>query len=204
MTSLPCQRTPLGHLTAVGILCLILLVTGCAASPTAPATTATVSAEELLAPYDLAGLDAAAVIADLETRSLDDRPEGLLASVQPNALVLTDAAGAVAELPIPEDRFYVSIAPYVESTHECGFHSLTTCRGELGNEPVTVTITNVATDQVIVDVESRTAPNGFIGLWVPRADELAVTIAAQGKSATATISTSGADDLTCITTMQLS
>ncbi|MFS4491238.1 CueP family metal-binding protein, partial [Dietzia kunjamensis] len=47
-----------------------------------------------------------------------------------------------------------------------------------------------------------TYDNGFLGLWLPRGITATLTIDHDGRTATAPIST-GDDDLTCLTTMQL-
>ncbi|WP_341231485.1 CueP family metal-binding protein, partial [Nocardioides salarius] len=104
----------------------------------------------MLADHDLAGLEAPEVIERLDTMALADRPGDLMASVQPDAVVVTDDQGREVRLPMPEDQVYVSVAPYVDQTHECHFHSLTTCVGELGDESVDVMLTT-ADGEVLVD-----------------------------------------------------
>ncbi|GMA34464.1 CueP family metal-binding protein [Demequina litorisediminis] len=69
---------------------------------------------------------------------------------------------------MPDDAFYVSLAPYVDTTHECYFHSLTTCTGEMQGEDIDVTVTDVETGEVLVDEAMTTFDNGFVGLWLPR------------------------------------
>ncbi|WP_202802919.1 CueP family metal-binding protein, partial [Enterococcus faecalis] len=122
-------------------------------------------AQELLAVHDLAALDVREVIARLEATALVDRPDDLLASVEPDTLVLRDARGREGRLPLPDDAVYVSIAPFRDQTHECHFHSLTTCVGELADTEVRVTLT---TDDgsIVVDETRRTQDNGFVGVWV--------------------------------------
>lgn len=131
-----------------------------------------------------------------------DRPTDLLASVQPEALVLTDDQERETRLPLPEDEVYISVAPFQDQTHDCYFHSLTTCLGELASEEVQVTLTG-ANGEVIIDEARQTYDNGFIGLWVPRDTEVTLTIAHEGQEANARISTMNDDDPTCITTMRL-
>lgn len=190
-------------------LTALLLLAGCTIAPTttetrAPATSAaTAAADAILAPYAMEGWSAEEIIDALEQRPLNDRPSALRASIRPDALLLSDEQGREASVPLPVGRTYVSFAPYVTTTHDCGFHSLTTCTGELGDEPVTITVTDLATGDVIVDEAASTEANGFVGLWLPRADALEVTIEAAAGSATAQITTDSPDDPTCITTMQL-
>src|SRR5699024_6774993 len=90
---------------------------------------------EFLAEHDLAGMDAVELIDRLDRLPVSQRPENLMASVRNEEIVLTDGTQEVA-MDLPEDRSYVSIAPFVEETHDCFYHSLTTCLGEMSEEPV--------------------------------------------------------------------
>ncbi|MCH1922250.1 CueP family metal-binding protein, partial [Shewanella sp. A3A] len=80
-----------------------------------------------LAAHDLTGLDVVQVIERLDTMPVAERPADLFASVRPDALVLTDDQERETLLPMPSHEVYVSVAPYREQTHDCYFHSLTTC-----------------------------------------------------------------------------
>lgn len=172
-----------------------------ASTPSTDAGSAAV-AQELLAVHDLAELDVREVIARLEATALVDRPDDLLASVQPNTLVLRDAGGREGRLPLPDDAVYVSIAPFRDQTHECHFHSLTTCVGELADTEIRVTLT---TDDgsIVVDETRRTQDNGFVGVWVPRGLEATLTVESQGLIGSVPLSTTSPDDRTCITDLQL-
>lgn len=131
-----------------------------------------------------------------------DRPEALMASVRADEVLLTDVStGEEATLDLPEDEFYLSFAPYVTTTHDCYYHSLTTCTGELVNEEVDVTI---VTDggEVLVDDTLTMFDNGFVGVWLPADIEATLTVQYDGKTGTAEIGT-GEDDPTCLTTLQL-
>lgn len=160
------------------------------------------AATEVLDRYGLADMDARRVIERLDTMPVAERPATLLASVQPTELVLTDTAGgSIATLPMPEEQFYLAVAPYEDQTHDCLFHSLTTCLGEMAGEPVDITVTDKA-GQTVLD-ETRTAyDNGFVGLWLPRDLTGTLTVEHDGKSSTVPIAT-GDDDLTCLTTAHL-
>lgn len=172
-----------------------------ASTPSTDAGSAAV-AQELLAVHDLAELDVREVIARLEATALVDRPDDLLASVQPDTLVLRDAGGREGRLPLPDDAVYVSIAPFRDQTHECHFHSLTTCVGELADTEIRVTLT---TDDgsIVVDETRRTQDNGFVGVWVPRGLEATLTVESQGLIGSVPLSTTSPDDRTCITDLQL-
>lgn len=202
----------LAALAATGIA-----LTGCSAgvqttpSQTSPSQSASTPstdagseavAQELLAVHDLAELDVREVIARLEATALVDRPDDLLASVQPDTLVLRDARGREGRLPLPDDAVYVSIAPFRDQTHECHFHSLTTCVGELADTEIRVTLT---TDDgsIVVDETRQTQDNGFVGVWVPRGLEATLTVESQGLIGSVPLSTTSPDDRTCITDLQL-
>src|SRR5699024_8135083 len=86
-----------------------------------------------------AGMDAVEAIDHLDRLAMTDRPADLTASVYPDELVLTDNVREVT-LDIPEDSSYLSIAPYVDQTHDCFYHSLTPCLGELSNENIELQI----------------------------------------------------------------
>lgn len=178
------------------------------ASPTVtaaedPATASAATAHEILAQADLDGSDARDVIDTLDALPLDDRPGEFMASIRPDELVITSADGTEGVLPMPEDEFYVSLAPYVNTTHDCYYHSLTTCTGELGNSTIDVLVTDVDTGDVLIEESTTVNPNGFVGLWLPRDAEVEVTFDVNGQTATEQLSTSESDDATCVTTMQL-
>ncbi|MBO1903134.1 CueP family metal-binding protein [Leucobacter weissii] len=187
-------------------LAAALVLTGCATTsstePPSPSTSSQASDTDFLAAHDLDGLDAAQVIERLDTMPVADRPADLIASVQPDALVLTDDQERETQLPMPDDEVYISIAPYRDQTHDCYFHSLTTCLGELANTEVQVTLTGEDGD-VLVDDVRQTYDNGFIGIWVPRGTTATLTVEYDGQAGTADISTMNSDDPTCITTLQL-
>jgi len=183
------------HLLAIAVLALA----GCSAAPD--------DADEgapggLLAAHGLSNLDAREVIERLDTMAVEGRPKDLMASVRPDELVLSDPAGREERLPMPRDEVYVAVAPYVEQTHECHFHSLTTCLGELRGAAVTVRLTG-ADGSVLLDETRRTYDNGFVGLWVPRGTRATLTIGHEDRQSTAAISTSSPDDAPCVTTMKL-
>ncbi|MEL7645574.1 MAG: CueP family metal-binding protein [Anaerolineaceae bacterium] len=145
--------------------------------------------------YGLAGMDTRQVVNALDS-SLED-PSGLSASITGTELVLRDSKDSVS-LALPEDAFYLSFAPYENSTHPCAIHSLSSCRGELVNATVHARLTD-KDGNVIVDQELTTMDNGFVGLWLPRDIEGTLEVQYNNKTATAQISTFANSD-TCLTT----
>ncbi|GGP11896.1 MULTISPECIES: CueP family metal-binding protein [Oceanobacillus] len=125
------------------------------------------------------------------------------ASITSEQLVVTDNEGnEQAVYDLPEDEFFVSIAPFMQQTHPCEIHSLTGCQGEMVLEDFDVYI-ETAEGDVVIDETMQTEENGFIDLWLPRDETYTVEIRHDGKEVTSEISTFD-DDFTCITTMQLS
>jgi hypothetical protein len=193
-------KNRLGMLAAL-TFASILALTGCAAAPVVSAPTVSAESGNLLAENDLNGLNAKQIIERLDSLPVTERSQGFFASIRPDSLIVSDQGGREVSLPMPENEFYVSVAPYVTQTHDCFFHSLTTCLGELQNEEVQVTIIN-ADGAVLVDGSYRTFSNGFLGFWLPRDISATITLEHNGQSVTAPLSTS-VDDPTCVTTLQL-
>lgn len=175
-----------------------LLLSGCttAETPADDSNSATLTELEALR---IDTSDVTSIIDGLDALKVDSRPSEIMASVQPGELQL-EPGGIV--LPLPEDEFYVSIAPYVNQTHPCTYHSLTTCLGELQNTPIELTITDTESGEVVVEGLTATADNGFVGAWLPSDREFQVRIVSADGYAEQTIRT-GKNDPSCITTMQL-
>lgn len=163
------------------------------------------AADELLAAHGLQGMNPRQIIEKLDATPVDQRADDLMASVRPDALLLSERTGDAAaptSLPIEDERgFYLSVAPYRSQTHDCYYHSLTTCLGELRNQPVHITVTG-ADGTVLADADRTTYDNGFVAVWLPRDVQATLTVTHDGKTATQPIST-GPQDATCITTTQL-
>lgn len=198
----PSRRVLLG-----GLVLAPLALAACTAPAEDPAGDPAAEVVDLLRAHDLDGLDARSIIDRLEALPRTDRPADLMASVRPGTLELSDTAGRTAVLPLPEDETYVSIAPFVTTTHDCFFHSLTTCLGELQEQAVHVRIApstaTVGTGaEALIDEARTTAPNGFLGLWLPRGEELTLELAMDDLRATTPLSTT-AEAPTCLTTVQL-
>ena len=167
----------------------------------APARDASGEAQQILADHDLDGMGTVEIIDELDRLGGTDRPQDLMASVRPDELILS-AGDDELSLEIPDDLFYLSVAPYVDQTHDCFHHSLTTCTGELASTEVQVQIVDRSDDQVLVDETRTTFENGFTGFWLPRNIEGTLRITSRGKTAE-TDFTTRPDAPTCLTTMQL-
>lgn len=198
---------------AVLTLAATLTIAGCASDADDPDVGANGSPEvavepepgpavdsEILAAQGIEGLDVRGVIDTLDTVTLGERSTSFIASIRPNELYLTDEEGLEESVPMPDDSFYVSFAPFINQTHPCHFHSLTTCVGELQNVDIHVLVTDNTSGETLLDEDVTTYDNGFYGIWLPRdLDDVTLTVEYDGMTAQTPISTSGDEDATCVT-----
>lgn len=127
--------------------------------------------------------------------------EGFGLSVYDNELVVIIDDVRVS-VDMPKDEFYVSVAPYIDVTHECLYHSATGCRGELKQESFFVEF--IDTDgNIILSEDMESMSNGFIDLWLPRNIQGTLTIT-HGELTTSKVISTEPGEATCETTMQLS
>ena len=155
----------------------------------------------LLAAADLTGRDVTGIIDHLDVLPVNVRPDDLSAIVHADQLILSTPDEEIS-LEMPEDSVYISVAPFVTHTHDCTYHDLTTCVGEMRNARIEVTITEDDTGAVLVDETTTTFDNGFIGYWLPRDISGIITITQGEFTGSAPFST-GADAITCITDLRL-
>ncbi|WP_174776704.1 CueP family metal-binding protein [Cryobacterium sp. TMT4-31] len=194
---------------SLGTLVLLFAISACAGDgATSPTSTAGsiglgADADAMLAEFDIAApANVEDLIEQLQSQPLAERPAGLMASVRVNELLLSSGDDEVG-VPLPTDDFHLSVAPYLNDTHDCYFHSLTTCVGELADEELQVTITDDANNEVFLDETVTTFENGFFDVWLPAGRELTMRIDDGENTAEVPVGT-GADDPTCVTTVQLS
>lgn len=162
--------------------------------------TAAGDASAFLTEHGLDGLSGAEIVDELDRVGLEERSAAFMASVRVDELLLADADQEVS-VDLPEDRFYLSVAPYVDQTHECYYHSLTTCTGELGGEELQVRIVDDA-GEVLVDEEVTSFDNGFVGFWLPRDVDGTVEVTYDGLTGEVPFATTE-DGATCLTTLRL-
>lgn len=186
---------------AIAAATLSLVLAGCAPAADSEPSPSTGSQAEFLNTYDLDDMDAVEIIDHLDRLETAERPADLIASVYPDELVLTDNRQEVV-LDLPQNLSYLSIAPYVEQTHDCFYHSLTTCQGELSNATVDVEITDSTTGDVVVDEQVATFDNGFVGFWVPSDINGTIEISYDGRTGASDFTTTD-EGATCITDLQL-
>lgn len=130
-----------------------------------------------------------------------DKKKAESASITGEELVVNTTAGKEKSYELPKDEFFVSIAPFVEQTHPCTYHSLTGCQGEMVKKEFDVYIED-EDGNVVVDEKVMSLANGFIDLWVPRDKKYHITIEHDGKQVQSEFS-SYTEDPTCLTNMQL-
>lgn len=128
------------------------------------------------------------------------RPLALTGSVGYDQVAFADDSDQVT-VPLTSGQFYLSMAPYRTQTHECYYHNLGGCQGELTDTPIHVTVTTDV-GQTLLDEDSTTGANGFIGFWIPRDHTGTVTITAADTTASTPFD-SGPDGPTCLTTLHL-
>ena len=184
---------------------LVLVLAACSSTDTAtePAATeapATIAEAQFLQDHGLAGMETAELIDHLDRLGGAERPTGFMASIRPDELVFSDGEQELA-VDMPEDRFYLSVAPYVDQTHECFYHSLTTCQGELTDQDLDVRITD-DDGEVLLKEEVTTFDNGFVGFWLPRDVQGTIEVSYDGLTGTAAFTTAD-EGATCLTTLQL-
>lgn len=150
--------------------------------------------KDLLKKYDLEGLSTEEIVEKLDRDTNYDK--GFKASVTSTKLIMSEN-GVEVEKDIPSDLFYLSFAPYINYTHPCATHFLSSCKSELKNEIFNVTIVG-ENDEIIISKEMKSMDNGFIGVWLPRDLKGSINVTYNEMSAVANISTF-IDDNTCLT-----
>lgn len=182
-------------LAALG-LSLTLALSGC--STLVPEAAA--PSPDVLAAAELADASGRQIVDTLEADP-QPRPLAVSVSVKEDHLVVSDG-GSERTVALPEDLFYVSVAPYVSSTHDCFYHALGGCQGELPGEEVDVRITDGG-GSVLVEKTVTTHANGFVGFWLPRGIEGGtVEMTTDEGTGQVPLSTTPGSP-TCLTTLQL-
>lgn len=146
----------------------------------------------------LAGLTGKEILTKVADGSI--KADGYGLSVHEDELLILFENNQVS-LPMPKDEFYLSVAPYIDQTHDCYYHSATGCRGELKEQEFFVEFKDIE-GNVILSENMTSLSNGFIDLWLPRNIEGTLTITFNNLESSKIIST--VDNApTCETTMKL-
>lgn len=203
MTTLTRRDLMIGGLGLLGAAALTACTPRTPPAVPVPSSTSTAAADAsgFLSRHDLTGMDAVDIVDHLDQMPVAERPTDLLASVRADHLLLADAEQELA-IPLPQDRFYLSLAPYLDQTHECFHHSLTTCQGELADEQIAVRILDEVTGEALADGQRTTFDNGFVGFWLPPGISGTMDITYDRFSSQGAFSTHD-EAATCLTTIQL-
>lgn len=114
-------------------------------------------------------------------------------------VVFPDSSEFILEL--PENEMYIAIAPYINETHTCAVHYLSSCQGEMKNKDFMINISDEG-NQIIFSGKVRSLKNGFFELWLPRNGQFDIEISYQNRTASTSVDTYD-DSNTCITTVKL-
>lgn len=145
--------------------------------------------------YQLNGLTVEEMVFKLDSTTQED--SNLRSSITSEELILTDDSQEI-RLPLPEGKFYLSFAPYLNQTHPCATHSLTTCRGELVGQPIHALVRDDS-GNILLDADYVTMENGFTGIWLPADISATLEVTYGDLKTSAPILTAAGSD-TCLTT----
>ena len=109
--------------------------------------------------------------------------------------------GRIIKKDLPKDSMYIAIAPYINSTHTCSTHYISSCDGEMKNEFVKVIIKE-NNNNIIFNSLVKTMKNGFFELWLPRNNDFSLHIDYNSMVGEETLLTNE-NSKTCVTTIQL-
>ena len=128
----------------------------------------------------LSGLNVKEMVEKLER--VDSERGDFSASITSHKLILADAVSSYA-FDLPEDEFYLSLAPYESKTHTCSIHSLVSCSGEKVEQTFFVNVKDSDTMETILEGSFETSVKGFLGLWLPRDKNATISVTWQEISA---------------------
>jgi len=101
---------------------------------------------------------------------------------------------------LPSNEMYVAIAPYINTTHTCSEHYISTCKAELVNKEFEVNAT--IGNNIILNERITSLDNGFFELWLPRNQTINVKVSYMSLTSGETIKTDK-NSRTCFTTFKL-
>jgi len=120
--------------------------------------------------------------------------------VTTNYLIFEFPDGKEIKKTLPDDEMYIAVAPYINNTHSCTNHYISTCDAELKNKEFNVKAT--IDNNVILNEKIQSLDNGFIEIWLPRNKEIILQVNYINLKAIETIITNN-DSRTCFTTFKL-
>ncbi|PKN16992.1 MAG: hypothetical protein CVU71_18110 [Deltaproteobacteria bacterium HGW-Deltaproteobacteria-6] len=162
-------------------------------------TTSPVSGQDQKLLDELKGIDGKQAM-ELANKWRQRNPD-ITSFVTPDAVNFKFKDGKTISVPLPDDQMVVSIAPYINTTHKCATHYMSKCDAELKNVPLKV-LAITAEGKTVIDKTFKTPSTGFFDLWLPRDQEIIISVSARGKKATGKIYTYR-NSKTCDTTLKL-
>lgn len=149
----------------------------------------------ILEVYGLENQSVEDVVQLLESGAID--ASGLTAFINSEELNLQTKNDLVT-MKLPENKFYLSFAPYITSSHVCQTHYLTSCQGEMRNETFMIKVI-LEDGTVYLEKEVTSENNGFVGVWLPKEIKGVLHINYEDMHVSSSISTYD-EDPTCLTT----
>lgn len=137
---------------------------------------------------------------ELANRWRDLEPD-IHSYVDASAVYFRFPSEKLVQAPLPADSMVIAAAPYINYTHPCAIHAVSSCQAELANEPIRVTVIDES-GQTVKQKETTTMDNGFVELWLPRGSQYTLHFEARGRSVETTARTYS-DSRTCLTNLQL-
>ena len=129
---------------------------------------------------------------------LEGIEEGLLNATINTEFVVINDGDTTVKVRIPEDKFFLAFAPYINETKPCSEYNLTTCQGELANQTFLVEVVSPNGDPIL-EQEMTSLENGFVSIWLDKDIEANLIVTYNNLKASAFITTFD-DSNTCITT----
>lgn len=130
-----------------------------------------------------------------------NNPEDVTAFVTAESLIFKDAKGALIKtFALPEETFYVAVAPYKNRTHECAIHYLSSCQGEMKNESFDIKVYDLEDKSVFLKQEIETLDDGFFELFLPKGKRFSIEIESKDGLKTKGEISTFPDAKTCLTT----
>ncbi len=101
---------------------------------------------------------------------------------------------------LPDNEMYIAIAPYINYTHSCTNHYISSCKAELTKKGFKVTA--ISNNDTIINQNITSLNNGFIELWLPRDKTISISII-YGLLGSKEIIKTDKESRTCFTTFKL-
>jgi hypothetical protein len=130
----------------------------------------------------------------------DSNPK-ITSFITPQELTIKFPDGREVKKSIPTDSMYVAIAPYINETHTCSTHYMSSCQAELTGKTFKLTAKD---DKEIVFIDGNviSLKNGFFEIWLPRNKTFKLHIEYNSNTCDGIITTNDNSN-TCITTLKL-